>query len=225
MSKLNVLTTDFTDIKAGEVSTGAMLCVNAYMQFEFLMSQGIAMVMPNHSALVFMLMNSEHNAVLSGVLVVKTSGDCSTDCRTVVNAFVDLLDDKLTDIFIAVPTYGHSETKSVEGASLTILAPYTFSYLDASNYYEGSFETKATVDFGAADEGQDASVLAYDLEYTREVLSESEIVEDCLPFPIDNLCSSFKVSLDSFIFNKSVEDIRADLAKKASLVDSPDTLQ
>lgn len=225
MSKLNVLTTDYTEIKTGEVSSGAMLCVNAYMQFEFLMSQGIAMVMPNHSAVVFMLINKEHKAVLSGVMVVKTSGSCSTDCRTVASAFTELLDDKLTDIFIAVPTYGQSETKSVEGAALTILAPYTFSYLDASNYYEGFFETKSTVDFGAADEGQDASVLAYDLEYTREVISECDIAEDCLPFPVDSLCSSFKVAFSSFIFNESVQKIRADLAKAASLVDSPDTLQ
>lgn len=224
MSKFNVLTTEFTDIKSKEVSNGAMLCVNSRMQFDFILSEGLAALIPGYTPLVFILMNDEHKVAASGVIVIKSSGIPETDCRTVIKAFEPLLDSKLTDVLIAVPTYGHKEVRSLEGTVVTVLAPYTFAYLDPSNYLEGTFDTKTEVDVDYVPTDNDVQVLAYDLEYTREILSAGDVAEQDAAIPIDNLAWAFKTSLDAFVFNKTCEDVSRGNSQ-LTLVESPGTLQ
>jgi hypothetical protein len=221
MSKFNVLETEYTDIKSKETFKCAMLCNNSRIKFGFLMTQGLVAMVPGYKPLVFMLMNDHHKAAASGTIVIKSSGISDVDCRTVVNAFASALDDKLTNVLIAVPTYDISDIESVEPNYATILTSYTFAYLDSSNYYEGTFGLKTSVCTSSCS----VDVLVYDLEYTKETLSTGEMVEQNYPMPIDELCGTFKLSLDMFVFDKTCSDVASDGASNVVLVDSSSTLQ
>lgn len=225
MSKFNVLETQYTDLKTEEVANGAMLCVNSRMQFDFLMDQGIAAMIPGFVPLIFMLINREHKVSLSGVIVVESSGSDDVDCRTVIKAFEDKLDDKLTELIIAVPTYGSKTVRSLEGDLMVLLASYTFAYMDGSNYYEGTFDTKASLGVDYTPNDKNVNVLAYDLQYSREALCAGEVFEQRSPIPIGDLCDSFKTAFDVFVFDSSVDKLKADAIARAVVVDSPDTLQ